>query len=125
MNAASAINQFRIHSGYHYPRSPETIRETMEARQEFMDTYAPAIVRSSQHYYAIPFEGSQTPPELFEHPVSAKAPAVTTTAIAVRELFRNAIASCFADGGMNMPPSPVGGTLAQSGGDRNQLGPVP
>ncbi len=57
LNAASAINQFRIHSGYHYPRSPETIRETMEVRQEFMDTYAPAIVRNSQHYYAIPREG--------------------------------------------------------------------
>jgi len=66
LNAASGINQFRIHSGYHYPRSPETIQETMEARQEFMDTFAPAIVRSSRHYYAIPHEGSQTPPELFE-----------------------------------------------------------
>ncbi len=77
LNAASAINQFRIHSGYHYPRSPETIRETMEVRQEFMDTYEPAIVRTSKHYYAIPFEGSQTPPELFErvmaeHKISAR-----------------------------------------------------
>ncbi len=25
LRAASAINQYRIHSGYHYPRSPETI----------------------------------------------------------------------------------------------------
>ncbi|HUI83666.1 MAG TPA: FAD-dependent oxidoreductase [Candidatus Binatia bacterium] len=66
LNAASGINQFRIHSGYHYPRSPETIRETMEARQEFMETFAPAIVRNSRHYYAIPHEGSQTPPALFE-----------------------------------------------------------
>ena len=66
LNAASGINQFRIHSGYHYPRSPETIEETMGARQEFLDTFAPAIVRNSRHYYAIPHEGSQTPPELFE-----------------------------------------------------------
>ena len=79
LNAASAINQFRIHSGYHYPRSPETIRETMEARQEFIDTFAPAIVRNSQHYYAIPLEGSQTPPELVraeswrEHNISLRA----------------------------------------------------
>ena len=77
LNAASAINQFRIHSGYHYPRSPETIGETMEARQEFMDTFAPAIVRTSQHYYAIPHEGSQTQPDLFErvmaeHKISAR-----------------------------------------------------
>jgi hypothetical protein len=66
LNAASGINQFRIHSGYHYPRSPETIRETMGARSEFLQTFAPAIVRNSRHYYAIPHEGSQTPPELFE-----------------------------------------------------------
>jgi hypothetical protein len=64
--AASAINQYRIHSGYHYPRSPETIRETLEARIEFMETFAPAIVRNSRHYYAIPKECSVTSPALFE-----------------------------------------------------------
>ncbi len=66
LRAASAINQYRIHSGYHYPRSPETIRETLEARAEFLETFAPAIVRNSRHYYAIPKEGSQTSPDLFE-----------------------------------------------------------
>ncbi|MGD0956122.1 MAG: FAD-dependent oxidoreductase [Candidatus Acidiferrales bacterium] len=66
LQAASVINQYRIHSGYHYPRSPETIAETLEARAEFMEAFAPAIVRNSRHYYAIPHEGSQTPPELFE-----------------------------------------------------------
>ncbi len=66
LNAASGINQFRIHSGYHYPRSPETIEETMGARAEFLQSFAKAIVRNSEHFYAIPHEGSQTPPELFE-----------------------------------------------------------
>ncbi|HZP23335.1 MAG TPA: FAD-dependent oxidoreductase [Terriglobales bacterium] len=66
LNAASGINQFRIHSGYHYPRSPETIEETMGARAEFLQSFARAIVRNSEHYYAIPHAGSQTPPELFE-----------------------------------------------------------
>jgi hypothetical protein len=66
LRAASAINQYRIHSGYHYPRSPETISETLEARAEFLETFAPAIVRNSRHYYAIPKEGSWTAPELFE-----------------------------------------------------------
>lgn len=63
MRAASAINQYRVHSGYHYPRSPETIRETLEARAEFIEAFAPAIVRNSRHYYAIPREGSRTPPD--------------------------------------------------------------
>ncbi len=66
LRAASAINQFRIHSGYHYPRSPETISETLEARAEFATAFAPAIVRNSRHYYAIPHEGSRTSPDLFE-----------------------------------------------------------
>jgi FAD dependent oxidoreductase len=66
MRGASVINQYRIHSGYHYPRSPETIAETLEARAEFMEAFEPAIVRNCLHYYAIPKEGSQTPPELFE-----------------------------------------------------------
>lgn len=66
MRAASAINQYRVHSGYHYPRSPETITETLEARQEFIEAFAPAIVRSSRHYYAIPREGSRTRPQEYE-----------------------------------------------------------
>jgi hypothetical protein len=66
MRAASAINQYRVHSGYHYPRSPETIRETLEARAEFIEAFAPAIVRNSQHYYAIPRKGSRTLPDEYE-----------------------------------------------------------
>lgn len=66
MRAASAINQYRVHSGYHYPRSPETIRETIEARAEFIEAFAPAIVRNSRHYYAIPRESSRTPPDEYE-----------------------------------------------------------
>src|ERR1700732_4827473 len=70
LRAASAINQYRIHSGYHYPRSPETIRETLEARAEFSETFAAAVVRNSRHYYAIPHEGSVTSPALFEQVMS-------------------------------------------------------
>jgi hypothetical protein len=66
MRAASAINQYRVHSGYHYPRSPETITEILEARQEFTQAFAPAIVRNSRHYYAIPREGSRTGPQEYE-----------------------------------------------------------
>ncbi len=66
MRAASAINQYRVHAGYHYPRSPETIQETMEARAEFIQAFEPAIVRNSRHYYAIPKKDSRTPPELYE-----------------------------------------------------------
>jgi hypothetical protein len=66
LRAASAINQYRVHAGYHYPRSLETIQETLEARNEFIRAFEPAIVRNSRHYYAIPKQGSRTPPDLYE-----------------------------------------------------------
>src|SRR6202140_4910664 len=66
MRAASAINQYRVHAGYHYPRSPETIREVLGARREFIEVFGPAIVRNSRHYYAIPREGSRTCPREYE-----------------------------------------------------------
>ena len=66
LRAASAINQYRVHAGYHYPRSLETIQETLEARAEFIRAFGPAIVRNSRHYYAIPKEGSRTGPDLYE-----------------------------------------------------------
>jgi hypothetical protein len=66
MQAASAINQYRVHAGYHYPRSPETIQEALEARAEFIEAFEPAIVRNSRHYYAIPKKDSRTPPDLYE-----------------------------------------------------------
>jgi hypothetical protein len=66
LRAASDINQFRIHSGYHYPRSPETIEETVQARADFIDTFAPAIVRGTKNYYAIPKNGSLTTPDAYE-----------------------------------------------------------
>ena len=66
LRAASAINQYRVHAGYHYPRSPETIRETLAAREEFMSAFGPALVRNSRHYYAIPRENSRTSPENYE-----------------------------------------------------------
>jgi len=70
LRAASAINQYRVHSGYHYPRSLETISEITEARAEFAQTYEGAIVRNSRHYYAIPKEHSLTPPALYESVMS-------------------------------------------------------
>lgn len=70
LRAASAINQYRVHAGYHYPRSTETISEITEARAEFTQVFADAIVRNSLHYYAIPKEHSLTSPEVYESVMS-------------------------------------------------------
>jgi len=71
LRAASAINQYRVHGGYHYPRSSETILEVAEARAEFISEFAPAIVRNSRHYYAIPRENSLTAPDAYEKTMQA------------------------------------------------------
>ena len=60
MRAASAINQNRVHSGYHYPRSKETIKEVFAAKESFEEEYRDAIVNGIQSYYAVPHSGSLT-----------------------------------------------------------------
>ena len=66
MCAASAINACRVHAGYHYPRSPETVAEIMEAKGEFLTEFASAVVRSTRNYYAIPKDYSRTAPSKYE-----------------------------------------------------------
>ncbi len=66
LRAASAINQCRVHAGYHYPRSGETIAEVMEARAAFLEEFAPVIVKNTRHYYAIPRRGSRTSIDVYE-----------------------------------------------------------
>jgi hypothetical protein len=66
LRAASAINQHRLHAGYHYPRDAETIEEILETRSEFHRHFQPAIVARGTNYYAIPHEGSRTSPGVYE-----------------------------------------------------------
>lgn len=66
IKAASAINQLRVHAGYHYPRSIETINEILSARSSFVKKYGPALVGNIKNYYAIPKSGSKTCPETYE-----------------------------------------------------------
>ena len=59
MTAASAINQYRMHRGYHYPRSSETILSCLHATPLFEEEYKDAIIAQHAHYYAIAKEGSK------------------------------------------------------------------
>ena len=66
IRAASHINQLRVHAGYHYPRSEETIKEIQLVRSGFVEKYRAALVDNVSHYYAIPISGSKTCPEEYE-----------------------------------------------------------
>lgn len=58
--AASSINQFRLHRGYHYPRSPETVDSSIESISSFEEEFQKAIIRNVSHYYCIAKYGSLT-----------------------------------------------------------------
>jgi glycine/D-amino acid oxidase-like deaminating enzyme len=53
LEAASGINQYRLHRGYHYPRSRETARDCRESEIVFRETFAPAVMNHTKHYYAV------------------------------------------------------------------------
>ena len=52
--AASGINQYRLHRGYHYPRSKETILTCLEGEKEFRKVYGDCVIdEPHKHYYGI------------------------------------------------------------------------
>lgn len=54
MNRASRVNQARIHTGFHYPRSALTAVKSMVLHQRFMQDFPDAVVDDFQMLYAIP-----------------------------------------------------------------------
>ena len=66
LKAASGINQYRIHRGYHYPRSLDTIKSCKNNEQSFIKYYNQSILdRDSKHYYSIATEDSLTTSEQY------------------------------------------------------------
>lgn len=54
MLGASGVNQYRLHSGYHYPRSIETARQSYLALRSFKKEYGDCLAFSwIDHYYGI------------------------------------------------------------------------
>lgn len=65
LGGASSINQYRLHRGYHYPRSPETAAACRSSEAAFIAEYGQAVLSDSDHYYCIAAEGSKTSPDRF------------------------------------------------------------
>ena len=61
MKCATGINQYRLHKGYHYPRSISTAMECKKGLQSFKQKYYDSVVNGSvDHLYAIASEESLT-----------------------------------------------------------------
>ncbi len=65
LQAASGINQYRLHRGYHYPRSQETALSSKLAESSFREEYGEAVMDHNEHYYSIAREGSKVSGEEF------------------------------------------------------------
>jgi hypothetical protein len=60
LTAASGINQYRLHRGYHYPRSRATAIECRDSEPAFRNAFPEAVVESPDHFYAISARDSLT-----------------------------------------------------------------
>lgn len=65
LKSASGSNQYRVHRGYHYPRSPETVLGIIKSENSFKQIFSKAIVNDYEHYYCISNKNSLTSAEKF------------------------------------------------------------
>jgi hypothetical protein len=64
---ASNINQYRLHRGYHYPRSKETARQSIWGESSFIKEYGDAVMNGDiEHYYCIAKEDSLVSTEQYK-----------------------------------------------------------
>ena len=54
MSGATAATYSRLHRGYHYPRSPETGRESRSAEASFRAEYGSAVIDGGRQFYIVP-----------------------------------------------------------------------
>jgi predicted dehydrogenase len=65
LTEVSFANQWRHHSGFHYPRSYDTILEIKAARKDFEAEYEEAIIRSFPAYFCTSATGIEIPAERY------------------------------------------------------------
>ena len=66
LSGASFANQYRLHRGYHYPRSKATALQSLRAEPAFREEYGGAVFAGGDHYYCIAASDSKTSCEQFE-----------------------------------------------------------
>lgn len=59
MQGTSGHSFYRLHRGYHYPRSKETALECMQAESSFRSEFGPAVVDGGQQFYAVIEQGGK------------------------------------------------------------------
>ena len=68
ISQASYVNQYRLHRGYHYPRSKDTAIQSQWGEYGFLQEYGDAIVNGDiEHYYTIAKEDSLVTSEQYKN----------------------------------------------------------
>lgn len=65
LQSASGINQYRLHRGYHYPRSPDTALSSIKSEILFKNEFKESIIDTNDHYYCISKNDSFTSREQY------------------------------------------------------------
>ncbi|MCQ9376814.1 FAD-dependent oxidoreductase [Methyloversatilis sp. XJ19-49] len=65
LTEASYLNQWRHHSGFHYPRSIETMLEVQDAKADFESAYDDSVLRDIAAYYAVSSLGHEISAERY------------------------------------------------------------
>jgi D-amino-acid oxidase len=66
LREASLKNQYRMHMGFHYPRSSETVEECLSGLDSFTREYHEAMSFKGRKLYGIAKSGSKTSPEAYK-----------------------------------------------------------
>ena len=53
LQSASGSNQFRVHRGYHYPRSPDTVKDIIQSENSFKEIFSDAVLTNFEHHYEL------------------------------------------------------------------------
>ncbi|MGV6847591.1 MAG: FAD-dependent oxidoreductase [Marinibacterium sp.] len=87
LSRASLVNQARIHTGYHYPRSFVTARRSLALRHRFSTDFRAAVVDNFTMLYAIARHASKIAPQRFEYMFRDMGAPIARANGSQREIF--------------------------------------
>lgn len=89
MSRASAVNQARVHTGFHYPRSFVTSLRSLHNRPRFIQDYQEALVSNFQMLYAIARRGTKVNAQRFYGMYKAMRAPIEETTPSQRAMFNS------------------------------------
>jgi glycine/D-amino acid oxidase-like deaminating enzyme len=87
LTRASLVNQARVHTGFHYPRSFVTAKRSLALYERFMADFADCIVDDFQMLYAIARNGSKVTAQRFFKMFEGMGAPIALASKAERGLF--------------------------------------